>query len=678
MEGIDKLLDCAVEHVGFLLASQTPAGFENLGQEIEHLAQSSHATEPQEREKAFRLWNRLRRLAQFSPQLEVREKCSQWCALLHPPTASSHSGSSFDQSGEAEKPPVDFGSPSWQDLFQQKNGNLTTLHWALAAHDGFLDRFFSSKRALLFDEGPLPKPWRHYLALLGATQLRCEYLARHAAEMFLLVGGDRTWLAGRADVIPKKLLAIAKFNEVMCHQPWLLLEQTGEGTTTSPSHGNSPEKHDRSRGTAVVSFAELLDPDDSACRWSSTELLSALAILSTYHSMSAFVFALGLELEDPLAPGDEKWILTDGSTDGKISPESVSLIAPAPQAQPEPPDDTGVAEEDENNTSKNKTVMVASNKESYRTASFATARSEEEDLTSLERQSTSSGGDKEKHRLVVLEDPKRAQVLAHLPCCFRKNLSESANWYYFISKQEEQELLNPIKSEKDWRELGRLTDNALTQEERHSLQEVMAARPIVRAPLCDFLLARASGVELTGLEDASDVGTKGAETFKLKYVDYGAGAASAASQYSWADHAYPLLGQYCPEIADAIHEEYEYVQSYTDSSVGGIKVSSTLPIRRALFAYVFRVYGLEVDDFNYTRLNFYLTLMHKVFLKKLCCFPEALTREDYDRVKAIGGYNLRDMIQYIHIATQVRRVMQLQYVMAAFQRYQTRRESGNT
>lgn len=68
--------------------------------------------------------------------------------------------------------------------------------------------------------------------------------------------------------------------------------------------------------------------------------------------------------------------------------------------------------------------------------------------------------------------------------------------------------------------------------------------------------------------------------------------------------------------------------------------------------------------------------MHKVFLKKLCCFPDTLTREDYERVKTFGGYSLHDMIQYIHIATQIRRVMQLQYVMAAFQRYQSRRNAS--
>jgi hypothetical protein len=49
----------------------------------------------------------------------------------------------------------------------------------------------------------------------------------------------------------------------------------------------------------------------------------------------------------------------------------------------------------------------------------------------------------------------------------------------------------------------------------------------------------------------------------------------------------------------------------------GKDVASTMPIRRALSAYVFRLYGIVLDDFNYGRLNLYLTLMHKVFIKKL-------------------------------------------------------------
>lgn len=45
---------------------------------------------------------------------------------------------------------------------------------------------------MMFDEGPLPREWRHYLAILGSARHRCEFLARHQAELFLLAGGTES------------------------------------------------------------------------------------------------------------------------------------------------------------------------------------------------------------------------------------------------------------------------------------------------------------------------------------------------------------------------------------------------------------------------------------------------------------------------------------------------------
>merc|ERR1712224_916047 len=152
--------------------------------------------------------------------------------------------------------------------------------------------------------------------------------------------------------------------------------------------------------------------------------------------------------------------------------------------------------------------------------------------------------------------------------------------------------------------------------------------------------------------------------------DYGAKNASSVSANGWGDHAYTLLAQFCPDIADAIHEEYEYVCSYTSNKVGGQEVQSTLPIRRSITAYVMRLYGLVLDDYNYGRLNVYLTLLHKVFIKKLVFFPENIVRVDYMRILYSESFNMEDFIHYVLIATQVRRVMEMQYVMDVFHRYQ--------
>ena len=83
------------------------------------------------------------------------------------------------------------------------------------------------------------------------------------------------------------------------------------------------------------------------------------------------------------------------------------------------------------------------------------------------------------------------------------------------------------------------------------------------------------------------------------------------------EECFPLLGEFCPAVAEALLKEHDYCENYTDQRVGELPVESTMPVRRALSAYVQRLYGLTMDDFNYEKLNLYLTLIHKVFIKKL-------------------------------------------------------------
>lgn len=103
--------------------------------------------------------------------------------------------------------------------------------------------------------------------------------------------------------------------------------------------------------------------------------------------------------------------------------------------------------------------------------------------------------------------------------------------------------------------------------------------------------------------------------------------------------------------------------------VGGKQVQSTMPLRRSMQIYVLRLFGITLDDFNYNRLNYYLTLMHKVFIKKLVCFPETILKVDIKRVVDYDEFCAEDLIHYVSIACQMRRVMEMQYVMHVFQQY---------
>ena len=91
-----------------------------------------------------------------------------------------------------------------------------------------------------------------------------------AAREFVIHNGPSGWLRGLG-VCPPKLASFASINEILCHRPWLL--------SKDHIHG-------------------LLDEGEDA--WSVTELVQAIIIAVTYHSLSSFVWALGISFEQDL------------------------------------------------------------------------------------------------------------------------------------------------------------------------------------------------------------------------------------------------------------------------------------------------------------------------------------------------------------------------------------------
>lgn len=167
---------------------------------------------------------------------------------------------------------------------------VTHLQWVLSPQGKFLDLHRKTMDSLMGGDGPLPRPYRHYTAMLGAAAYGCEYLVRHEAEQFLLSGGDPEWLLHPSDCVPKKIKCLSQLSEVMAHRPWSL---------------------DSSHIEQVV----------VAGRISIAELVHAIIILSTYHSLPSLVFGAGVRIEDDLTLPSESCHCTSSVSDPFIESE---------------------------------------------------------------------------------------------------------------------------------------------------------------------------------------------------------------------------------------------------------------------------------------------------------------------------------------------------------------------
>ncbi|XP_028975269.2 sestrin-3 isoform X2 [Esox lucius] len=138
----------------------------------------------------------------------------------------------------------------------------------MASYPQYLESFLHLQHYILQMDGPLPLPYRHYIAIMAAARHHCGYLVSLHSAQFLKSGGDPQWLKGLEDA-PLRLRHLDQLNKVLAHQPWL----------TAHSHIQ-----------ALLKMGEQC--------WSLAELVQAVVLLAHCHSLASFVFGSGAD-SDP-------------------------------------------------------------------------------------------------------------------------------------------------------------------------------------------------------------------------------------------------------------------------------------------------------------------------------------------------------------------------------------------
>ncbi|KAI9921485.1 hypothetical protein PsorP6_001165 [Peronosclerospora sorghi] len=180
-------------------------------------------------------------------------------------------------------------------------GRVAHLMQILAWHRSYLELFNRSLEVTMTRDGTLPLPWRNYIAVMGASELRCHYLADLQQYNFIVNGGDSEWIKG-LDYIPPKLFRLHELSSLLAHRPWLLTD----------NH-----------------VSELLrsDQEDS---WSVSELVHAIIVLCQAHSIASIALGVGCAEEvDLLVFGQFGYALDaeTRTTEGVDNQEGVDVVS---------------------------------------------------------------------------------------------------------------------------------------------------------------------------------------------------------------------------------------------------------------------------------------------------------------------------------------------------------------
>ncbi|XP_073319569.1 sestrin-2 isoform X2 [Pagrus major] len=147
-------------------------------------------------------------------------------------------------------------------------GRVDHITMVMALHPAYLSCFLKTQHALLEVDGPLPRHWRHYIAVMAAARHHCSYLVQQHSAGFLEAGGEESWLSG-LEHAPTKLRSLQTLNRLLAHRPWLITQQH---------------------------IQELVCPGAEP-RWSLAELIQAVVLMAQAHSLSSFVWGCGLNPE---------------------------------------------------------------------------------------------------------------------------------------------------------------------------------------------------------------------------------------------------------------------------------------------------------------------------------------------------------------------------------------------
>lgn len=139
--------------------------------------------------------------------------------------------------------------------------------------------------------------------------------------------------------------------------------------------------------------------------------------------------------------------------------------------------------------------------------------------------------------------------------------------------------------------------------------------------------------------------------------------------YSWDDHGYSLVNRLYNDVGFHLDDKFRAAYNLTYYTIAGRTNVDTSKFRRAIWNYIQCIYGIRHDDYDYGEVNQLLDRSLKMFIKTACCFPERITKLDYDSVLVELQHSEKVHINLMIL--EARNQAELLYALREIMRYMT-------
>lgn len=139
--------------------------------------------------------------------------------------------------------------------------------------------------------------------------------------------------------------------------------------------------------------------------------------------------------------------------------------------------------------------------------------------------------------------------------------------------------------------------------------------------------------------------------------------------YSWGDHGYSLVNRLYNDVGQLLDSKFSAAYTLTYFTMADKKNVDTSKFRRAIWNYIQCIYGIRHDDYDYGEVNQLLERSLKMFIKTACCFPERITKKDYDSI--LTELKQPEKVHINLMILEARNQAELLYALREIMRYMT-------
>ncbi|XP_033226716.1 sestrin homolog isoform X2 [Belonocnema kinseyi] len=139
--------------------------------------------------------------------------------------------------------------------------------------------------------------------------------------------------------------------------------------------------------------------------------------------------------------------------------------------------------------------------------------------------------------------------------------------------------------------------------------------------------------------------------------------------YSWDDHGYSLVNRLYNDVGNLLDDKFKTAYNLTYYTMGTHNKVDTSRFRRAIWNYIQCMFGIRHDDYDYNEVNQLLERSLKTFIKSAVCYPERVTKRDYDRV--MREFKPSEKVHVNLMILEARMQAELLYALRAVMRYMT-------